>query len=598
MNIIYYTDNKLKVKDIINARDKLGADQYLWVYFGSDQDVLQSLVSLCGDKKRLKLGNAFHAFAREIRPKYLEYLSNLSKLNQSSVLWWASGMASKSPFMSQFFKLVCYRELIIKLTKQHDNLLVLIEDQSLFQTMKDSFVDGEILFVGYDQHQTIRLFVKGLKKRIWLIFYFMLIKFKIIALPEIDLRSIYNLLFSWVNPGSYKKNGKFIDYYLGDLKAYLEEKGHTAARLTFSFFPYRQVKDILNTQEAFIVPMKYLSFWDIIVSAATIFHFKQDDLRWFMGVDISRLLQREIFQENANAEFIKNLIFYNGLCKIFKKSCNLRTVFHPFEGQPWEKMLAMAANEVDPKIKVYGYQHSSFASMDLNYYLGPDEIDINPLPDIVLTNSEFNLKRLIAGGFQSSRVASIGTLRYSHLFEHNNRAMPERENSFSVLVCLPYSSVIASEMLSEVLPVLYKVKTLGMLSKILIKPHPLVLFDFSSINGGAIAEVVSGELEEQLHDCDIMIYSNGTVGIEGLYEGKKLIKYLPELELDLDPLAPLENSFSIRICCRGEFNNVLPDVISNNYSSDHRTLNMFDPVDYNKIDKLVAGRELSQCYSQ
>ncbi|MFH1641479.1 MAG: hypothetical protein ABIC04_01110 [Nanoarchaeota archaeon] len=486
----------------------------------------------------------------------------------------------------------------MKLTQKHDNLFIFIEDPYLFQMMKKAFPRGMVAFVGQVWFQKIRLFFKAPAKRLFLLLYFMILKLKSRSLSKVDLMPIDTMLFSWLNPGSYKENGMFIDHYLGDLKSYLESKGKTTARLIFSFFSRRQVNKIKKTKEKFVMPINYLSLWQMIVSAVTIFHFKYEDFRWFDGRDVSCLLQREIFQENEHSEFIKNIIFYQGLLKIFKKANNLRSVFHPFEGQPWEKMLLMAAKMTDPNIMVYGYQHSSFAPMDLNYYLGLNEMDINPLPDIVLTNSDFNRKRLIAGGFHSGRVVSIGTLRYSHLFEHKNKAIPDLANNCSILVCLPYNYEIASEMLSDVMPVLYKLKTLGMLSKVRVKPHPLVPFDFSSIKGGAIAEVVLGGLKEQLIDCDIMIYCNGTVGIEGLYEGKKLIKYLPELEFDLDPLALMENNFSIKICCRGELNNILLDMISKNNSCNHRCINMFEPVDYNKIDKLVAEKEPGQCYSQ
>ncbi|MBU0683197.1 MAG: hypothetical protein KJ864_02765, partial [Candidatus Omnitrophica bacterium] len=63
------------------------------------------------------------------------------------------------------------------------------------------------------------------------------------------------------------------------------------------------------------------------------------------------------------------------------------------------------------------------------------------------------------------------------------------------------------------------------------------------------------------------------------------------LELDLDPLALLENKFSINICCRGELNNILLDMIPKNNNGVYYNHNMFDPVDYKVIDNLIAKKE-------
>lgn len=589
MNIICLADIKRKGKDIKKSQLRSGKREYLWAYFGGNQEMLKSIGSLCGNKKRLKLGDSFHVIAKKIKPRYLEYISCLSNLNQSSVLWWASGIASKSPFMSQFFKLLCYRELIIQHIKKYDNLIIFIEDPFLFEMMKNSFSIQDIEFIGKTYLHPVSQIFRSISQRFWVLMYLMILKFKILFIPDINLSSINTMLFSWINQGCFNEKGLFVDHYLGALKSYLDKKREITARLTFSFFSRRQIDEIKKAREPFAVSLRYVSLWQIIRSVSTIFYFKYDGCKKFEGLDVSGFIQREMFMENKDAEFVKHILFYEGLRKIFRRSNNLRTVFHPFEGQPWEKLLALAAKSERSEVKIFGHQHSSFSPFLLNYFLGPNEANFNPLPDMVLTNSEYNRQRLIEGGFPERMVSNIGALRFSYVFELDKKYAPIKGHS--VLICLPCSYELAFEMLSDIIPTLNKLKKEGVLSKIMIKPHPLTAHNILNIQNDKElvqeTEFVLGKLTDELANFDIMLYCNGTVGIEGLYANKKLIKYLPELEFDLDPLALIEDKFFIKICSRGELEKVILDIISESDEGVHFNKNMFDPVDYSKIDELI-----------
>ncbi|MFC1571246.1 hypothetical protein ACFL31_01675, partial [Candidatus Margulisiibacteriota bacterium] len=299
--------------------------------------------------------------------------------------------------------------------------------------------------------------------------------------------------------------------------------------------------------------------------------------------------------ENIDDSFITHLAFYYALLNIFKRSSKLETVIHPFEGQPWEKMLRIAVQTIRPNIRVAGYQHSSFAPFDLNYFLGPGEEDYSPLPDFLMANSDYNRKRLIEGGFSPARAINIGSLRYSYLLNSNNSYDKAEQKRNSLLVCLPYDITIASNMIDDLAPSMTKLKKNQVISNIQIKSHPLAPYD--PPEGSAkteliemMAQKVQGRLKEALETADILLYCNGTVSIEGVYLNKKLIKYLPELDLDLDPLAYLEKDLFIKVGCGEELESAVISLLSNNNGLNHNK-NMFDPVDYNKINELILMRK-------
>lgn len=580
--------------NVVPIRNKIGPVAYSWIYFGSDVEILNRIKHCYGSANQLKIGKTFHLIAEEFKPKYLDYISSLGSLNSSSPAWWASGVASKSPYLSEMFKLLCYQIMILKLVKERTDLIVFIQDPFLYRSIRGQRMQGRIKYLGKPLFYAARLLIKSFLIRARTLYRLLSLKIALKNKLEVDLGSIETLVYSWIKPGSFNQKGRFIDHYLGELKSYIDKKGKNTARLTNVFFSKQQICEIEAAGEKFVVPLKHVSFLQIIRSIVSLFKFKHDNFTKFAGMDVSNLLQREMFVENATAGFFEHLLFYSALRRVFRKTRLLKLIFYPFEGQPWEKMLALAARGADPETVILGYQHSSFSPFLLNYFLGKREEKIAPIPGIILANSEYNRKRLVAGGFPRDRVLNIGALRFAYLFEEDDTPGQKGVKKNSLLICLPYNSELASEMLGYIAPVLIKLKELNIISEVKIKSHPLVPFELSERGGlgelSKIAGKATGKLKDELVEKDILLYCNGTVGIEGVYADIRLVKYLPELEVDLDPLALSEDKFNIQIYQRDNLEKALSGSVRKNGAG--RVKNLLDPVDYYNIDQIYERGEV------
>lgn len=577
-----------------NAIARMGPKRFSWIFLGDGQKTLNVLSETYGIENQFNLDGRFHEVTKRIKPLYLDYMARLGEKNKDSLNWWASATASKSPYLSQLFKLLCYRALIKELISENDNIAIFIEDPYFYDHLRKTSFTKNVSFVGRPGNYQVRSLLRGLLVRMYLLVSLIWQKARIFNSLNIDLSEVNVLLFSWVQDRSFDKDMNFIDHYAGDIKQYFEKKSKKVLRFSFAIMSSQLMSKIKNAKEKIVVNIKYVPLRKIIRSVLSRFSFNYQGLEHFDGDNISDLLKREIQVENTRPGFVEALVFYYGMRSIFKRSKSLQIVFYLYEGQPWERMLLKALKMTRPGIKAVGYQHSSFASMYLSHFLGLNESNYAPLPDLLLSNSEYNRKRLVEGGFKEDQVKNIGALRYAYLFEKDGQKNNSRKINDSVLICLPYIRKLACEMLTNIAPFLIKLKKEGRISEIKIKSHPLVPIDLSEISKAMelpnIARQIGGTLKDELLTSEILIFCNGTVGIEGIFAGTKVIKFLPQMDLDLDPCAGTELEKLMDVCYGSDdFKEVMLKVLNRSAAEvpGERSLSVLDPFDPRKLDQAL-----------
>lgn len=93
------------------------AEDGQWCYLGKDVVARRKISRVLGEKRRFLLTDRLHGIATKLRQPFLDYIAELGRTQRNSVIWWASRFASKSPFQTDFFLLVCYKALATELIR-------------------------------------------------------------------------------------------------------------------------------------------------------------------------------------------------------------------------------------------------------------------------------------------------------------------------------------------------------------------------------------------------------------------------------------------------------------------------------------------------
>ncbi|MEF2230131.1 MAG: hypothetical protein V3571_04315 [Pseudodesulfovibrio sp.] len=211
-----------------------------------------------------------------------------------------------------------------------------------------------------------------------------------------------------------------------------------------------------------------------------------------------------------------------------------------FEGNGWERMLALGLKEGQPGVRVTGYQHSVVCPAGAGVFPGGFEAANGPLPDLVLTTGNIPAEIIRSyGAFPPERVKAACALRYEYL-----RGLgPAARRTADVG---PFTVLVAPEGMAEAVDLVRY--ALGQAARcpdvrFRIRTHPLTplrsyldaigcsLESYPNVAASGCAEVA-----EDITQCDALLYWGSTVALEGLMIGVPLIHYDRGDLLSYDPL--------------------------------------------------------------
>ncbi len=137
------------------------------------------------------------------------------------------------------------------------------------------------------------------------------------------------------------------------------------------------------------------------------------------GQDITALLRYEAWRELGSWD----AVFANAheiACRhLAALGVQVNAIIHPFEHQPWEKLLLTGARRWLPGCRMIAVQHSPFAWTYLSLFPSRREIEIGLIPDRLLVVGEGYAKWFRDEGFPAQRLEVIGAPRY----ERSGRSM-------------------------------------------------------------------------------------------------------------------------------------------------------------------------------
>lgn len=605
------------VKALVGRRS---AQSLEWCYFGLSHSRKSKIARILFSVKPINISGELNRIAQDIKQPFLDWADEIGDRQPDKLNWWASRFASKSPFQTDFFILVCYHRLFVSWMadlKQTGTRIVVVEDPWLrFLLQRDFGSSVGVAFVGTPFAVMVNAafwLVRAPLARLFFILHYswtklvanLVLRGNQQTVGQVDPGRAEVLCYTWIENSCFVSPGKLTDAYFGKLEDLLSKNGETVRRMTSLWVEDRFVWRLRPFLQKFLVTQHYITIGDILKSAVSFLRISGlGSLPKLDGYDYTTLVRRELLEEWRLARFPAYQLCYLVFRRL-AKDCGSRTksLIYPFENQPWEKMLCLAIRDEAPWITLIGYQHSSVPPLLLNYCLGKDESKRVPLPDFVVTNGQVSLDKLKSAGFPSGKLINGGTLRFEYLFEEQPRtnSLPRsRSTEFCILVAFPFTSHHAASLLQDLLeafPSPFLDLKEGLRVAFFLKFHPDLSWDQLADPTTKLPEwftVSARPLRELMDTADLFLYAPTTGSWREAYlRGLPVLKYLGEF-LDIDSTDILTEK-EVPLCSTETLRPMIVTMLSKTEASSRETRqrlmgNVFSPVNEDLWLRLVNQR--------
>jgi hypothetical protein len=527
------------------------------------------LEEVFGSERKLCAGELFHRTARGLRQPFLDWLARLGTLQCDRIGWWSSSLSWKDS-SSELFLLLCYAklagDLIDQSVRQDSPLVILVEDPWLFgQLKKDRGSHSKVVFLGRARIHRIAdrvrsLALGSLKRLRWL--SRILVQYARLArYYRADARSsvvrevgIYSLPQERALVGS----DEWRDPYFGPLSEVL-------ARSNIEFFRFGPAerpgfeKDLGRRRKYYWPLVMDLDFRSLVVS---FFAFWAPDLPKVMKVDdvpVNFLVKREWWFFMGLASLADHRLSYE-LYLRFLGAQGIRTLIFPWENQPWEKLLVLAARLKG--VKTVGYQHSTVPVFALPHFLGRNEAAFLPLPDRILTSGESSLSVLKQGGVPGDILRRAGSFRHLGFRPPPLAPSAAVSRGCRILVLLPLDLAYSRSMLRALNRAFPEGgRTEGLDFR--LRPHPAYPYSNEDvIKLYPKAEMDTSSLTESLAASRVALFDGSTAGVEAWLAGCRVLRFRPELLLDLVPYEMIRSD-EIPVCDESNLRQALLELARN-----------------------------------
>ena len=553
-----------------------------WCYLGKDISKRFKISDVIGDQKRFFLKDKLHMIVKKMREPFIDYVARIGTIQKNELIWWASRFASRSPFQTDFFLLFCYRILVDELIKddrRDSKLVIFVEDPWLFEQIRSDYVrrgNTAIVFLGKTRlyRKRILALLRGIIYRMLFFGYVTILKL-IIGFyyrnhkPAVAHGADSNTvaILSWIDERAFEKDSRtFRDSYTGGLAHYLQSQNIKVICPTYLTFPLKFVTDVVRNKNIIWPIILDLPLLRALLLLTKICNFKlETHYSSFEGYSLIFLFKREFWEEFRSPSFNMHLMYFYTIKIFFSRGwCD---IFHyPFENQPFEKIICMAA-KLYPEIKLIGYRDSTTSLKYLNMFLGKLEKDNVPLPHRIITIGQISQDLFVRhGNYPEGMFVNGGAWRYVHLHK-KEVTIEEKSVDRTVLVATPIDKDISKTIIMDLKRSFYDTQAV----KFIIKCHPATPFSSLGIilvNNGLFT-VTDETTDSLIGKIDTVIYTACTVGVEYFVKGKKVIKYVMENILDLDQMEGVPEDLYFT-CYEGDCFDGILNAVKTQVSRDKR----------------------------
>lgn len=491
-----------------------------WIHLGK-RDRRDELTARLG-RPPLPLGDRLHRQARRLRRPFLDLVAELGRDEADQAAWWAGTLAWKDPAASDLFLMCCYQALCVQLVKEQKPLAVAVEDPWLLSQLRLNLQGTRgVEFRGEEGLAAVTLAAAslGLARRVkWL-------GRMVLSRLRQDLHSGGRtpdltaprqvLLYSHLLPRSLV--GRWADHYLTGLDEELTAAGFNVLRIADT--DATGFESAVAERAGVLIPLILFASPAAFLRAVTALPPKARAAE-LDSVPIGVLLRREWWHDFSRAGRCASLLLKSCLDALFS-SARFEACVYPWENQPQERMLALAARRAG--VRTVGCQHTTLPEFMLHFFPGRGETERAPLPDRLLACGPYPLAKLRDEGVPAGRLLLGGSRRYPAAAAQGRAPAAD-----AVLALLPLDPATTRTLLGA----------MARLSRdtgdtIVIKAHPAMGLKKEDL--GFEAELADGPLDAVLARCGPVVFTGTTSGIEAWLAGHPVIRFRAEGQLDVDP---------------------------------------------------------------
>jgi len=457
-----------------------------------------------------------------------EYQQTFGKLvtdNKCDYSFLLSDLLNREDGSTHFLdKVLKYIECLKHIEREPGNLTIYNIDRSVLVSLK-KYCKANNIKIGYNftslLHITILSYVKFLMRTLRAFFCgsFLRLYAKYKLNNKID-SSIGKVFISYFDYRSI--NGKkFTDPFFKPLQEYLRENDTPFAVVNILVYGYsiqkgiKQIDDIKKLNNSHIITLfNLIPLFGILSTFYKSYKLKPKlkQVVVFQNVNISDLL-REVLKEEFFAAGLQYTLERSYLSQLLKYR-SIETIYYPFENFAWEKFLCLEKNRVNEKVKLVGFQHTSFSLKLQHHFPSESEQQMPIFPSKILTTG--NIPRSILskyGSFPENIVQTGCALRHEYIFDilsnfkHSDKI--HRKIAFAFSFDISRYNYIINKIIS-----IFGEKNI----EIILKYHPLNK-DFHFNWSKMPVNIINGtnlSWEEIMGQIDLLLYEGNSVCIDAL----------------------------------------------------------------------------------
>ena len=490
------------------------------------------------------LGARFQNKLQEVEKDFLLMMNEYVRLHGQKA--WLNPLASRNSSGSPLLRNILYALCAVDLAKEYKDkeLAFVCEDVSLIHWLANSFGAEKS-----QKHLGIWERAVGFKRLLAyarkLISFFVSFNCSWLAsrfyLKPLQWCQGATVLRSWVNR-DILSGETYRDRNFGELGDFLKENGKNViyAPLFFNLGRnmFSTVKELSRFDENIVVPEKYVGWFSwITVFFGSFFGFKSGNYR-IGEQDIASLVEAVHYDSFFCKSDLENVVFARMLKKVSDSGGNLERYIYTFESNTVEKNTILVVRSLFEECEIIGFQHSVWYKNQLGMKVIPEEIDIHPLPDKIVTSGEKYRKVLTKCGFPENKIQQGPNLRFTAIND-----LRTSDVSSQLSQAGDYLLIVLNFDINQNMELLEKISdpTRKFNKPIKIKSHPLVNgtdlknflgkinFPEYSFVDERVNDLVSGALAVIMPACSV---SN----LEVLCQGKPLIRVSMDNDFNFDPV--------------------------------------------------------------
>lgn len=135
-----------------------------------------------------------------------------------------------------------------------------------------------------------------------------------------------------------------------------------------------------------------------------------------LGKDLEPLFRDALRRERAAVRQNFALKFLHVGDALARLGLRPEALLHPFENQPWEKMLRAGFRRAQPQARTMAYMHMPFSRQHVSFFPSGRDILGGRIPDLLLVTSEHWRRVYLEAGFSPERLRLAPAVRFGHLF--------------------------------------------------------------------------------------------------------------------------------------------------------------------------------------